>query len=121
MYRFFFTTILCFLLAGCNNAKKSCDSTNILSALHEKLVVGMNYQIGVDDYYDGKKGKLTLESPISIGKSGDFMRCSISMVLTHYINPKTNVRYSTPVVRTLRMPYSFKNVDANITQIQVGK
>ncbi|WP_297323599.1 hypothetical protein [uncultured Bartonella sp.] len=121
MYRLIFTTMLCLPLLACNGSKKTCGSKDVLDALHDKLVIGMNFQIGVENYYDGKKATITLEDPRTIGPSGDFIRCSISMTLTHYVDPKTNVRYKEPLTKTVPMPYSFKNIDAMITQINVAK
>ena len=121
MYRLFFTAALCLPLVACGGSKKTCGSKDILDALHDKLVIGMNYQIGIDGYYDGQKAKISLTDPRTIGPSGDFMRCSITMKLTHYVDPKTNVRYPTPLEKTVPMPYTFKNVDAMITQINVAR
>ena len=121
MYRLFFTAILCLPLVACGGSKKTCSSTDVLNALHDKLVIGMNYEIGVDDYYNGQKAKITLTDPRTIGPSGDVIRCSVAMKLTHYVDPKTNVRYPQPVEKTVSMPYSFKSVDAMITQINVAQ
>ena len=77
MYRLFFTAILCLPLVACGGSKKTCSSREVLDALHDKLVIGMNYQAGVDGYYDGQKAKITLTDPRTIGPSGDFMRCSV--------------------------------------------
>ena len=121
MYRLFFTAALCLPLVACGGSKKTCGSKDILDALHDKLVIGMIYQIGIDGYYDGQKAKISLTDPRTIGPSGDFMRCSITMKLTHYVDPKTNVRYPTPLEKTVPMPYTFKNVDAMITQINVAR
>lgn len=121
MYRFLFTSILCVPLVACGEAKKSCDSKNVLDALHEKLVMGMNFNIGVDHYYDGEKAKITLENPRRIGPSGDYMRCTITMKLTHYVDPKTGVRYPHPAEKSVPMPYSYKNIDAMITEVKVAQ
>ena len=121
MYRLFFTAILCLPLVACGGSKKTCSSREVLDALHDKLVIGMNYQAGVDGYYDGQKAKITLTDPRTIGPSGDFMRCSVAMKLTHYVDPKTNVRYPQPLEKTVPMPFSFKDVDAMITETRVAQ
>ncbi len=121
MYRLFFTAILCLPLVACGGSKKTCSSRSVLDALHDKLVIGMNYEIGVDNYYDGQKAAITLKDPRTVGPSEDFMRCSITMVLTHYVDPKTHVRYPKPLQKEVPMPFSFKDVDAMITQIKVAK
>lgn len=121
MRRLILTSILCLPLVACGGSEKSCDSDDVLKSLHSKLVEGLNFEIGVKDYYSSNKGKLTLKDPREVGKSGEFTRCSITMVMTHYVDPKTNARYPAPQEKSLPMPYSFKVIDAMITQVKVAE
>lgn len=113
--------VTCLPLAACGVPEKSCSSDDIIKTVHSKLIEGMNFTIGVPDFYNGRRGKIELENPRYVGQNNDRTLCSVTMKRIHYVDPVTGTRYQVPKEETFSMPYNFKVIDALINSVQVAK